>query len=69
MQSVAEEQVNISICHIVDHEVTNWDKVASFVDSEMKDLVPTCIRYFGKCTSIQLYKLHIYLHLLSVGYK
>ena len=48
MQSVAEEQVNMSIwqCHVVhvDHEVTNWDKVASFVDSEMK--VPACISLF-----------------------
>ena len=46
MQSVAEEQVNMSIrqCHVVDHEATNWDKVASFVDSEVK--VPTCISLF-----------------------
>ena len=42
-------------CHVVVHEVMNWDKVASFVDSEMK--VPTCISLFRQ--------MHLHPTLLS----
>ena len=46
----------------------NWDKVASFVDSEMK--APTCIFVISaNAPPSQLYLLHILLHLSSVGYK